>query len=162
MGSGQRRPAWVAPLGYALLLVLLAGSTSGLAPYKEQRKACPAGCTKFGTCYEPLGRWDRQSPARAAQTERDLGSNAGLHWVRRRCDCPWNYTGPACDQPFKGFCVKRQEAFDHFLNTCTSGEPTLCVNACNGRGKCMGGFCHCQPGEDTQVCLAAPQHGLLA
>jgi len=41
----------------------------------------------------------------------------------------------------KGFCLKRPE-----VNTCEDGHPTLCVNACNGRGACMGGFCHCKKG----------------
>jgi hypothetical protein len=25
-------------------------------PHPVKRTPCPAGCTKFGTCYEPLGR----------------------------------------------------------------------------------------------------------
>jgi len=74
---------------------------------------CPEGCTKYGTCYEELGR----------------------------CDCPWNMTGPSCSEPFEGYCIKTPN-----VNTCNDGEPTLCLNACNSRGDCKGGFCHCQPG----------------
>ena len=68
-----------------------------------------------------------------------------------RCDCPWNYTGPACSRLFDGFCIDRRDLPP--VNTCTMGDPTLCVNACNKRGKCMGGFCHCEPGEPN-ACLA--------
>lgn len=84
------------------------------SPQAQSRKACPPGCQKFGTCYEELGR----------------------------CDCPWNYTGPSCQDPNpEGFCLRRLE-----VNTCVDGHPSLCVNACNGRGECKGGFCHCKPG----------------
>ncbi|GAX76768.1 hypothetical protein CEUSTIGMA_g4215.t1 [Chlamydomonas eustigma] len=58
-----------------------------------------------------------------------------------RCDCPWNYTGLSCSTPHDGFCLRRVE-----VNTCTDGHPTLCVNACNARGDCKGGFCHCKEG----------------
>jgi hypothetical protein len=67
-----------------------------------------------------------------------------------RCDCPWNYTGPACQTLHAGFCVKRL-GVDNPINTCKDGNPTLCVNACNGRGDCKGGFCHCKPGAPTAL-----------
>ncbi|KAG2452928.1 hypothetical protein HYH02_002267 [Chlamydomonas schloesseri] len=82
------------------------------------QKTCPEGCSKFGTCNLELGR----------------------------CDCPWNYTGDACQTHNPaGFCVKRL-GVDNPINTCKDGHPTLCVNACNGRGDCKGGFCHCKEG----------------
>lgn len=63
-----------------------------------------------------------------------------------RCDCPWNRTGTACRQLHKGFCVDRRNV-DNPVNTCNEDDPALCVDGCNGRGKCMGGFCHCRGGE---------------
>lgn len=114
------------------------------------RKSCPENCSKFGTCNEELGRF---------ATYRS--SLAGLHeplacsFALCRCDCPWNYTGPACTIAYRGFCVKRV-GVDNPINTCKDGNPTLCVNACNGRGDCKGGFCHCQSGMSR-----FPSSGLL-
>ncbi|KAL6761691.1 acetylglucosaminyltransferase [Haematococcus lacustris] len=92
-------------------ILLLVAGSALLVPCAGA--ACPDGCTTYGTCYEPLGR----------------------------CDCPWNRTGPACQQLHKGYCLRVPE-----VNTCSDDHPSLCVNACNQRGRCMGGFCHCQPG----------------
>jgi hypothetical protein len=79
---------------------------------------CKEGCTKYGTCNEELGR----------------------------CDCPWNMTGDACNEHNPaGFCLRRSDGAG-FVNTCTDGDPSLCLNACNKRGQCKGGFCHCSPG----------------
>ena len=40
-----------------------------------------------------------------------------------RCDCPWNYTGTACNQLHAGFCIDRRDLPP--VNTCTMGDPTL-------------------------------------
>ena len=78
---------------------------------------CPAACTQHGTCHEELGR----------------------------CDCPLGRSGPDCSVEEAGFaalCAK----YGHSGATCAKADPSLCINACNFRGKCAGGFCHCKPG----------------
>ncbi len=32
------------------------------------------------------------------------------------------------------------------LEDCRAEKQQMCVNACNDRGTCLGGFCHCQKG----------------
>lgn len=32
------------------------------------------------------------------------------------------------------------------MNLCEMDLPEACVNACNGRGRCIGGWCHCKAG----------------
>ncbi len=65
-----------------------------------------------------------------------------------RCDCPLSRNGTDCSTEvpkpeLQLVCSKH----GHTSATCSrTSEPGMCVNACNGRGKCIGGFCHCKPG----------------
>lgn len=147
---GLRRGSSAVP---AVLLAVVAGVLLLGLPARG-RKACPDGCLTYGTCNEELGRCGGAAGGCAAldlvcgrwNTARPLPHFAPSTPARPRCDCPWNYTGPACQEHFAGFCVKRL-GVDNPINTCKDGHPSLCVNACNGRGDCKGGFCHCKPGE---------------
>ncbi len=80
---------------------------------------CPAGCTKYGTCNLELGR----------------------------CDCLRNMTGPACDEPVPALARACKHYGFFSVEECVAETPLRCLNACNGRGKCYGGWCHCQEGE---------------
>ncbi|GLC47762.1 hypothetical protein PLESTB_000023000 [Pleodorina starrii] len=93
---------------------------------------CPGQCTQYGTCYEELGR----------------------------CDCPLGRTGPDCstlvpEPDLTRLCA----AHGHTNVTCGRElEPAMCLNACNFRGRCVGGVCHCTPGffgADCSLSLAA-------
>lgn len=48
--------------------------------------------------------------------------------------------------------------YGHTLASCSRVDAAGCVNGCNGRGRCVGGFCHCRPGyfgADCSLSLAA-------
>jgi len=78
---------------------------------------CLPGCTKFGTCNEELGR----------------------------CDCPRHRSGPDCSTEASNItAVCRQYGFR--MEHCFDEKSSGCINACNRRGKCMSGFCHCKSG----------------
>ena len=103
---------------FLLLKQLLLGNLLGqLQPVVAV--PCAAGCTKYGTCNLELGR----------------------------CDCPRNLTGPACGEsvPSLGRACKHFGFFS--VEECMAETPLRCLNACNGRGKCYAGWCHCQEGE---------------
>ncbi len=167
MASASRRmrqgEAW--PLAALFILVFAAGWPSGALVRSAHAKDCPPGCTTFGTCYKPLGRraaasgalWQWQC-AGDRNTERFLGGRPRACPWRCRCDCPWNRTGADCSKHFQGFCLSRAD-----VDTCGDDHPALCLNGCQGRGKCMGGFCHCQPGASpaaSAVLLWVPRLGL--
>ncbi|MEW5317115.1 MAG: hypothetical protein WDW38_008443 [Sanguina aurantia] len=89
-----------------------------------QRKPCAEGCTLHGTCHEELGR----------------------------CDCPIFRTGPACAELLpdaQGVCKAAGLSWD----ACTGIKQVApCLNSCNLRGTCVGGFCHCLPGHFGADC----------
>lgn len=60
-----------------------------------------------------------------------------------RCDCPPNRTGGACEQPSDDFCNSYRTKKS---GVCAGDAQEHCLNACNGRGRCTIGFCHCQEG----------------
>mmetsp|Transcript_36676 Transcript_36676/g.92646 ORF Transcript_36676/g.92646 Transcript_36676/m.92646 type:complete len:581 (-) Transcript_36676:360-2102(-) len=113
----------VAPSALLVLFVTLLvnvshGAEPAAAPAITRPSKCPAGCTKLGTCNEELGR----------------------------CDCPRTHTGPDCSTPLDS---RKLTILCHKLLFKDSEECTRdysCLNACNMRGKCMAGWCHCQPG----------------
>ncbi|KXZ55491.1 hypothetical protein GPECTOR_2g1040 [Gonium pectorale] len=97
------------------------GSVSDLEQRLRARPSrCPGECTKYGTCNEELGR----------------------------CDCPLGRNGTDCSGQLPGsdlatLCAR----FGHTGATCGRElELTSCLNACNFRGTCLTGFCHCRPG----------------
>ncbi|KAG2484203.1 hypothetical protein HYH03_016938 [Edaphochlamys debaryana] len=59
-----------------------------------------------------------------------------------RCDCPRGRTGADCSTPLATSC--RQ--YCQHEGQCIRFIREWCINECNGRGTCMGGFCHCWPG----------------
>lgn len=134
------KPLSLLLLASLLLPLLLLYNTPCVAATKE----CPQGCTTYGTCYEPLGRQGCVFLYASPSVCHGHASPSCLPKLCR-CDCPWNRTGAACLDHSKGFCIRRPDGAN-IIDTCTEGHPTLCLNACNGRGKCMGGFCHCDKG----------------
>ncbi|KAG2452459.1 hypothetical protein HYH02_002701 [Chlamydomonas schloesseri] len=81
---------------------------------------CPGRCTEFGTCNEELAR----------------------------CDCPIGRNGTDCSEEVPSGPALQQVCarYGHTLASCTRVDAAGCVNGCNGRGRCVGGFCHCRPG----------------
>ncbi len=63
---------------------------------------------------------------------------------RRRCDCPRHRGGEQCEKELDVEAVCRRHAIRR--EDCRAESAKLCVNGCNARGACIGGFCHCQPG----------------
>lgn len=67
-----------------------------------------------------------------------------------RCDCPIFRTGPACAELLpdaQGVCKAAGLSWD----ACTGIKQVApCLNSCNLRGTCVGGFCHCLPGTEAQ------------
>ncbi|GIL72460.1 hypothetical protein Vretifemale_2822 [Volvox reticuliferus] len=62
-----------------------------------------------------------------------------------RCECPLLWYGLDCSVPFpkpKEQCA----AYAHSFMSCGSNDRSQCLNSCNGRGSCDGGFCNCYPG----------------
>jgi len=100
-----------------LLTLLIAHSSAALA------SKCAVGCTTYGTCHEELGR----------------------------CDCPRHRTGAACEVNHAADEAGAKEVCGKYLfhksEKCASisTAPGACLNDCNGRGACVGGWCHCRP-----------------
>eukprot|EP00983_Pelagomonas_calceolata_P017122 536681-Pelagomonas_calceolata.AAC.1 len=80
----------------------------------------------------------------------------GWEQLCRGCDCPKTRDGPDCSVLLDGEQMRRRcmELNYHVPNGalgCSDMSPfsrfnaSLCLNNCNGRGKCEGGFCHCLP-----------------
>ncbi|EFJ49510.1 acetylglucosaminyltransferase [Volvox carteri f. nagariensis] len=74
-------------------------------------------------------------------------------FLSKSCDCPKNRTGPSCldvaDRSIlRGRCAK---AFYPSIMECTKSELS-CLNNCNKKGTCTGGWCHCQPGRFGADC----------
>ncbi|KAG2427045.1 hypothetical protein HXX76_012561 [Chlamydomonas incerta] len=59
-----------------------------------------------------------------------------------RCDCPRGRQGPDCSEQLATSC---REYCQHD-GQCHRVIREWCINECNGRGSCVGGFCHCWPG----------------
>ncbi|KAF5828139.1 exostosin-like glycosyltransferase [Dunaliella salina] len=121
------------------LVCLRASSPHGnpivLAQIAARPSKCPGQCTLYGTCNEELGR----------------------------CDCPKTRDGPDCSVLLDGEQMRTRcmELNYHVPNGsfgCPDMSPfsrfnaSLCLNNCNGRGKCEGGFCHCLPGHYGTDC----------
>ncbi|GFR49303.1 hypothetical protein Agub_g11325 [Astrephomene gubernaculifera] len=109
-------------------------TSSGDSPRGPSK--CPGECTKYGTCNEELGR----------------------------CDCPLGRTGTDCSQlapeaELLSLCARH----GHTASTCgIELDLTSCLNACNYRGRCIAGFCHCSPGffgADCALSLAPEAAG---
>ena len=67
-----------------------------------------------------------------------------------RCDCPKHLSGPSCSQDItssRSQTWQTCKAFGHLVKTCFTENLSLCLNQCNHRGRCISGFCHCNPGE---------------
>lgn len=62
-----------------------------------------------------------------------------------RCDCPKHRTGSSCEKQ-AGWRQMRMCSKDGKLEECLQDGLFPCLNACNGRGQCMGGWCKCQRG----------------
>ncbi|KAG2482087.1 hypothetical protein HYH03_018962 [Edaphochlamys debaryana] len=80
---------------------------------------CLVNCTVYGTCNEELGR----------------------------CDCPRTRSGEDCSRrewrkPMTERC--REQGYPD-VKECLDPDQN-CLNACNRRGVCQAGFCHCKPG----------------
>jgi len=105
-------------------------------PHDESTQArtstCLPECTSHGTCNEELGR----------------------------CDCPRHLSGEDCSvetSDVKGLC--NQYGYKN-VKDCFDPHVELCLNACNGRGKCTGSFCKCDPGfYGTDCALSMDEHG---
>ncbi|GIL87530.1 hypothetical protein Vretifemale_15566 [Volvox reticuliferus] len=87
--------------------------------------SCAEGCTTYGNCNEDIGR----------------------------CDCPKNRTGPSCmDAADRSLLrVRCAKALYPSIMECTKSELS-CLNNCNRKGECIGGWCHCQPGRFGADC----------
>ncbi|GIL60956.1 hypothetical protein Vafri_15768 [Volvox africanus] len=79
---------------------------------------CQDGCTAYGTCNLELGR----------------------------CDCPRNLTGPICEHPVRNIARKCGYLGFFTVDDCLAEFPLRCMNACNKRGRCINGWCHCHEG----------------
>jgi hypothetical protein len=105
-----------------LALVLLIGHHPRIS--RASSSSCHAGCVENGgTCNEELAR----------------------------CDCPRHLTGPDCSEKvsFRKGC--KQMGFSS-LEACTQETPLHCLNLCSDRGKCLAGWCQCQPGHYGADC----------
>ncbi|KAG2424369.1 hypothetical protein HXX76_014578 [Chlamydomonas incerta] len=107
-----------------------AASDAAAAPSRPSR--CPGRCTEFGTCNEELAR----------------------------CDCPIGRNGTDCSEEVPSGPALQQVCarYGHTLASCSRVDAAGCVNGCNSRGRCVGGFCHCRPGffgADCSLSLAA-------
>jgi hypothetical protein len=71
-----------------------------------------------------------------------------------RCDCPRHRAGEQCERELDVEEVCRKHAIRR--EDCRADNPKLCVNGCNGRGACIGGFCHCSPGGWRGTARALP------
>jgi hypothetical protein len=92
------------------------------------RQLCPARAPAAGRTLL-LTRWRPRTPP------------------RRRCDCPRHRAGEQCERELDS----EEACKKHFVpaGECLAHNPRLCLNGCNARGACIGGFCHCQPGDAT-------------
>jgi hypothetical protein len=113
------------------LLIIATHSSAALA------SKCAVGCTTYGTCNEDLGR----------------------------CDCPRHRSGAACENNHaaeeasaKEVCKKYSFINDNgpCLKNLTSFGA--CLNDCNGRGACVGGWCHCRPPYYGADCCLSMSH----
>ncbi|GIL79650.1 hypothetical protein Vretimale_12247 [Volvox reticuliferus] len=131
--------AFDASSGSASRHVRSSASSTGATPSQASGTAlrpsrCLGECVKYGTCYEELGR----------------------------CDCPPGRVGADCSSLLPEPELTRLcTANGHTNITCAAQlEPALCLNACNFRGRCVGGVCVCHPGffgADCALSLAAEQ-----
>lgn len=69
----------------------------------------------------------------------------GRFWCLR-CDCPRHRTGLSCEREVDDVDAVCKLYSGWGLGDCLKQDQHHCVNACNGRGRCIGGFCQCQPG----------------
>ncbi|GLC58436.1 hypothetical protein PLESTB_001358800 [Pleodorina starrii] len=98
----------------------------------KKNSKCPVNCTVYGTCNEELGR----------------------------CDCPRHRDGPNCGELVKGAALQKrctQQGYDD-LKECLNRNQS-CINGCNQRGQCVGGFCHCAPGFYGSECALSLGRG---
>jgi hypothetical protein len=103
---------------------------------------CSSGCANNGTCNEELGR----------------------------CDCPRHRSGAACeidhaaDEAGAKEVCKKYSFIDINLCMDTMSSRGACLNDCNGRGTCVGGWCHCRPpyyGADCCLSMTSGKPVLL-
>ncbi|KXZ44080.1 hypothetical protein GPECTOR_74g694 [Gonium pectorale] len=153
--------------------VLLAGDQFG----KQQlRFECHLGCHKVNELclvlesdlsYElyhagAIARLPPDGPALKVLSTQEALCDV-LHFAQqcRPCDCPRHRGGPACEvelelEPLNQRCHKMGYPG---LESCVS-EANKCFNGCQGRGKCVAGFCHCRPGFFGADCaLSMGPHG---
>ncbi|KXZ41223.1 hypothetical protein GPECTOR_636g743 [Gonium pectorale] len=100
-----------------LTLLVPTALSGGNAHRRLNATVCGAACPEYGTC----------NP----ETE--------------TCECPLIRHGPDCSIPLPD-PLPACKANSHNAASCFSTSRSLCLNGCNGRGWCEGGFCHCQPG----------------
>ncbi|KAG2486865.1 hypothetical protein HYH03_014548 [Edaphochlamys debaryana] len=111
------------------VLVVLAAPARGLP--------CANNCTQLGTCNEDLGR----------------------------CDCPRHLDGPACGTALgvEALAARCKKLYFHpkgkWSTNCTSPEHASCLLDCHGRGTCVAGWCHCQPGAYGADCALSTGPG---
>ncbi|KAG2488240.1 hypothetical protein HYH03_013231 [Edaphochlamys debaryana] len=98
------------------LVVLLLEPCTSGAP--TAAKPCAPGCTERGVCNPELGR----------------------------CDCHRNFTGDSCSEPIKSLSRSCKHHGFPSVEDCVQLTPYRCLNNCNERGTCYGGWCHCQEG----------------
>ncbi|GAX82727.1 hypothetical protein CEUSTIGMA_g10153.t1 [Chlamydomonas eustigma] len=98
---------------------------------QQETSKCPDGCTKHGTCNEELGR----------------------------CDCPRHLSGPDCSVESNNISITCR-SYGYRVDECFESSPMLCLNKCNGQGKCESGFCKCDPGfYGADCCLSLDTSG---
>jgi hypothetical protein len=118
----------------------------------------------FTLCLTALGcallAQPRASAADPAPRPKGWSASTRSPWPECRCDCPLGRNGTDCSIQLTGAALTALcTHFGHTLASAARNDPAaVCVNACNFRGTCAGGFCHCQPGffgADCSLSLAA-------
>jgi hypothetical protein len=138
--------------------------------------SCASGCTDRGTCYEELGRcdcprgWSGDACDQAPRVSRQSSWQPALQVLRRPCV---QQRGALHAQHVTGFsspCGAAQapdamckEFGFHGETNCSFASSLFvpCLNACNGRGTCLAGWCHCNPGAGEHVHAQQPHRSIV-